>query len=161
MKNQHCIFEEKIAEAGRTGQWTDALLAHVADCLSCGEIALVVGYLHESSSASRAIGGLPQAGFIWRKAQMAERAAALERALRPIVWARRFAFAACAVFMFSVVALNWSSLGVFAKLFSQSLLGHVHASSASSDSLLFLTGTFLLLIVLPVLGGLYSAWSEN
>ena len=113
MKQAHCAFEGKIAEASRTGQWSDALLAHVADCHACEEVVLVASYLCESSSAARRDATLPDPGRIWWKAQLAAKADAMERALRPIVWARRFAFGTCAAVMVAAIVLGWSSIGEF------------------------------------------------
>jgi hypothetical protein len=161
MKQGHCVFEEKIAEARRTGQWSDALLAHLADCRACEEVALVAGYLCESAEETRLAAALPDAGRIWWKAQLAAKAEAMERAMRPILWARRFAFGACAAVFVAAIVIGWSSIAAFFANFAGSFAHrNAPASSAQGGSQLFLTTAFLV-ILLPLVFGLYAAWSED
>ncbi|MGC1104921.1 MAG: hypothetical protein WA876_00140 [Candidatus Acidiferrales bacterium] len=161
MKQDHCVFEEKIAEASRSGEWSDALLAHVADCPACEEVVLVASYLCESSSAARFGAELPDAGRIWWKAQATAKAAAIERALRPIVWARRFAFGACVAVTLAVIAMGWPSIAGFFANFAESLTHRNAHASAGHDSFLFLVTAVFLLILIPLIFGLYSVWSED
>ncbi|MFZ0639280.1 MAG: hypothetical protein WA020_11410 [Candidatus Acidiferrales bacterium] len=161
MKQAHCVFEEKIVEASRTGQWSDALLAHLADCRACEEVALVAGYLCESAEPSRVDAPLPDAGRIWWRAQVAAKAEAIEKAMRPILWARRFAFGACAAVIVAAIVMGWSSIGAFFTGFAGSLAHrNAPASSAQDGSLLLLTAAFFV-ILLPLVFGLYAAWSED
>lgn len=161
MKQAHCIFEEKITQANRSGSWSDALLAHVADCPSCEEIALIASYLCESSGAERAGAPLPDAGRIWFKAQLAAKADAVELAMRPIVWARRFAFGLCAVTLFVAIVTWWARLGGFFSRFVESWTSHRAAASAGHESILPLITAIFLLILIPLVFGLYAAWSED
>ncbi|MGB6485003.1 MAG: hypothetical protein WBE86_16080 [Candidatus Acidiferrales bacterium] len=161
MKQGHCVFEEKIVEASRSAEWSDALLAHLADCRACEEVALVAGYLCESSSAARLGTELPDAGRIWWRAQLAAKAEAMERAMRPILWVRRFAFGACAAVFVTAIVMGWSSIGGFFRNFAESL-AHRNAptSAGQGGSLLLLTAAFFV-ILLPLVFGLYAAWSED
>lgn len=161
MKQERCAFEETIAAAGRSGQWNDKLLAHVADCRVCGEVALVSSYLCESSDAASASAELPDPGIIWSKLQTVRRAEAMERALRPILWARRCAFGACGAAIVVAVVLTWSRIGGFFTSLVESWRTQPASPSAGHGSvLLIFTATFLL-ILFPVICGLYSAWSED
>lgn len=160
MKQGQCAFEEKIAAASRSGQWSDELLAHVGQCRSCEEVALVSSYLCESSDSTRADTKLPNAGVIWSKAQATRRAEAMERALRPILWARRFAFASCAMAIVAVVVLAWSRIGEFFASFVESWGHHSAPSFGHSNVLLIFTAAFLL-ILFPLIFGLYASWSED
>jgi hypothetical protein len=155
MKNEHCAFEEKIVAANRSGQWSEELLAHVGECQVCEEAALVSDYLCESSMSAGADAALPNPSVIWSRAQAAANAAAIERALRPIVWARRFAFGVGAAAMVFAVVLMWSRIGEFFAGFVDSWKGHSAASSAGQSSVMFL------LILVPVIFSLYTAWSED
>lgn len=159
MKYQPCPFEEKIAVAGRSGQWSDELLAHVVSCASCEEIALVASYLGESNAAIS--DRLPDAGRIWFKAQIAAKTEAMERAMRPILWARRFAFGVGAAFIFVFLVMTWPRLGAFAADFVDVWTHHASAPAARSGNLLFLVAATFLLILPPLLFGLYSVWSED
>lgn len=165
MNNEHCAFEERIAAANRSGRWSDELLAHVADCRACEEVALVSGYLCESSVASSADTALPIADLIWSKAQAAANAAAIERALRPIVWARRFAFGTGAAAIVIAIVLAWSRIGEFFAGFAESWRSQSGSASASASAgqsnVMFVLMAAFLLILVPLIFSLYTAWSED
>lgn len=162
MKNEHCAFEEKIAAANRSGRWSDELLAHVADCRACEEVALVSGYLCESSVAAGAEAALPNAGLVWSKAQAASNAAdAIERALRPIVWARRFAFGVSAAAIVVAIALAWSRIGGFFAGFVESWQARAVSPSVGHNNVLLVVMAVFLLILVPVIFGVYTSWSED
>lgn len=161
MKQAHCVWEEKIVEAGRTGQWSDALLAHVADCHACEEVALVASYLGESSHAAGVNAALPDAGRIWWKAQVAANVEAMEKALRPIVWARRVAFGAGAAVLLATIVAWWPRLdGLFGR-FEEVWTRRGVAPSTGNASLLFVVTAVFLLVLFPLIFGLYAAWSED
>lgn len=161
MKNEHCAFEEKIAAANRSGRWSDELLAHVADCGVCEEVALVSGYLCESSTAAGVDAALPNPSLIWSKAQAAANAAAIERALRPIVWARRFAFGVGAAAVVFAIILEWSRIGEFFGGFVESWRTHSTSTSAGQSSVMFAMMAAFLLILVPLIFSLYTSWSED
>ncbi|HKF50984.1 MAG TPA: hypothetical protein VKB26_01620 [Candidatus Acidoferrales bacterium] len=161
MKQGQCAFEEKIAAASRSGQWNDELLAHVADCHACEEVALVSSYLCESSDAARADDALPNPNLIWSKAQAAAKADAMERALRPILWARRCAFGACAVAVAVAIVLTWSRIGDFFAGFVESWRTNAVSPSAGHGNVLLVVMAVFLLILVPVIFGLYVSWSED
>ena len=161
MKNGPCTFEGKIADAIRSGNWNDALLAHLADCRSCEEVALASSYLCESSRIANVNSILPDPGRIWWKAQLLAKADAMEKALRPILWARRFAFGVCVVAIVAAIVMGSSSVGKFLAGFAGSVAHrNVPASPGHDGFLLLLTAVFLL-ILLPLVFGLYAAWSED
>lgn len=160
MKQAHCSFEEEITQASRSGKWSDDLLAHVADCHSCEEVALVASYLCESNGAERASAPLPDAGRIWSKAQLAARSDAMERAMRPIVWMRRFAFGLSVAGLLVSVITWWTRLGGFFSSFAESWTHQPAAASAGPDALPLIVAAFLLILV-PLVFGLYAAWAED
>lgn len=161
MKNEHCAFEEKIAAANRSGRWSDELLAHVADCPVCEEVALVSGYLCESSDAAGAGAVLPGAELIWSKAQAAANAVAIERALRPILWARRFAFGTGAAAIVIAIVLAWSRIGEFFATSVESWQSRNVSTSAGHGNVMLVMMAVFLLILVPVIFSVYTAWSED
>lgn len=161
MKQEHCNFEEKVAEASCSGNWDDALLAHIASCSVCEEVALVANYLSESIAASHVSANLPDATLIWSKAQLAARRDAIERAMRPILWTRRFALGSCAVVIVTAVVMAWSHIGEFFRSFAESWLAHRAAAPEGHDSFLLLVTVVFLLILVPLIFGLYAVWSED
>jgi hypothetical protein len=160
MKHQHCPFEEKIAQASRSGQWSDELLAHVSACASCEEVTLVASYLSESNASAAADNQLPDAGRVWFKAQIAAKTAAMERAMRPILWARRFAFGAGALVVVTAIVMMWSQFGALFGNFAASFSRRPSAPAAH-DGMLFLGMAAFILVLVPLVFGLYSVWSED
>ncbi|MGB7023714.1 MAG: hypothetical protein WBD73_07950 [Candidatus Acidiferrales bacterium] len=161
MKQTHCVFEERTAAAGRSGEWSDALLAHLAGCRSCAEVALVASYVCSSNGAVDLDVELPDAGRIWRKAQVASNVEVLEKALRPIVWARRFAFGFGAAVLLVTLVAWWPRLGGFVGTLAEPWAHRRAAPSAGNDSFPLLITAIFLLILLPLIFGLYAAWSED
>lgn len=161
MKDERCAFEEKIAAANRSGNWSDELLAHVADCRVCEEVALVSSYLSQSATASHASAALPDAVVIWSQAQLAARQEAIERAMRPIVWARRFAFGVSATVIVVAIVLAWSRIGGFFSSFVESWQAHRAASSSGHADFLLAGMAAFLLILVPLIFSLYASWVED
>lgn len=79
-----CRYETDVECAARTGNWTAELETHVADCVRCGEIALVAGVLNREYRLAIMEGGAVDAGRIWWVAQLRARRMKIERATRPI-----------------------------------------------------------------------------
>lgn len=161
MKDKRCAFEEKVAAANRSGGWSDELLAHVSECRACEEVALVSGYLCESSIAASADTVLPNSSLIWSNAQIAANAAAIERALRPIVWARRIALGVGAAAVAVAIILAWSRISEFFGGFVESWRTHSASPSAGQSNVMFVFIAAFLLILIPLIFGLYTSWSEN
>lgn len=161
MKQAKCPFEEEIGAASRSCNWSDALLAHIARCPVCEEVALVACYLSESVAAPVPDTRLPDPGRIWSRAQIAANSAAMERALRPIVWARRFAFGACAAVIVVAVVIARSRVGGLFTEFGQLLTLRPAEPHSGHDNFLLFTVALFVLILPPLLFGFYSAWSED
>lgn len=161
MKRERCVFEEKIERASRSGHWSDELLAHVAGCHACEEVALVTNYLSASSHATATNAELPDAGRIWWKAQLSAKAVAMERALRPIVWAHRFAFGAFAATVVAAIILWWPRIAGLGGDFVEMWTRRNAAATVGHDSFLLLATTVFLVILIPLVFGLYAVWSED
>lgn len=161
MKQERCVFEEKIERASRSGHWSDELLAHVAGCHACEEVALVTSYLSASSHAVATDAELPDAGRIWWKAQLSAKTAAMERALQPIVWARRFAFCAFATAAVAAILLWWPSVAGLGGGLVEMWTRRNATAPVGHDSFLLLATMVFLVILIPLVFGLYAVWSED
>jgi len=160
MKRDRCSMEDKINSAARSGQWSESLLSHFAACPQCEETVFVSSYLRESAATSAAE-PLPDAGRIWRKAQVASNAAIIERAVRPILWARRFAFAAAAAAAIAFLGVAWPSVARFFAAFAEASQSRPAPTAEPHDSFLFSTMILFLVALFPLILGLYSAWAED
>ncbi len=157
MKPAQCAYEEAVAQAAQSGDWSTALRGHADQCPMCSEVALVSGFLQAEAALARAEVVLPDPGRIWWKAQLASKGAAAERALRPIALMEKLAFA-CAVFG---VGFLWNWQRVVAWIGRVTVLStpQMPAGTQMNLPLVVATGLFLLLPVL--LFGLYVSWSEE
>ncbi len=162
MNQEHCSFEGKIAAANRSGQWSDELLSHLSDCQICEEVALISSYLSESAAApaSAAITHLPDPALIWSRAQLAARREAIERAMRPILWVRRFAFALAAVVVVAAIISAWPRIAAFFAEFAETWT-HQARTAPNGNNVLFLLLTAGFLILVPLIFGVYASWSED
>lgn len=160
MNQNHCPFEDKISLASRSAQWSDDLLAHLAACPQCEETVFISSYLCESAAASTSE-PLPDPGHVWRKAQAAAIAAVLERAFRPILWARHFAFVCSAAALLITVFSLRTRIAAFAGTFAESLMRHRSAGNDPNSSFLLLVTTALVLILPPLLLALYYSWAQD
>jgi hypothetical protein len=99
---RHCDREQDVLDAIRSGRWAtvwgEDIRRHAARCSVCAEVAsLVQEFQREAelvqAELQQAGTGLPSAGLIWWKAQLAARRAAEQRVAEPIVLVERVASA--------------------------------------------------------------------
>jgi len=79
-----CDQEQKVFAAVRFGSLDPSLQNHVSHCSICADLVFVAEFMRENSPVPETEVRLPNADFIWWKAQLRTRQAALQRATRPI-----------------------------------------------------------------------------
>ena len=85
MMSDPCFHGESAARAARTGEWSDELAAHAAECVSCRESDRLVRWLTELAERVDAeCTPLPDPHLIWLKAGIPGQSRSLARALLPI-----------------------------------------------------------------------------
>ncbi len=95
MTDRACPYEESVAEAARSGEWSPELEAHRNGCLSCAELTLVVAAFATDAEMLEALDTpLPDPAGIWLRTRLAARERDFRRATRAIVWVQRAAVAA-------------------------------------------------------------------
>jgi hypothetical protein len=99
MSLRECPWEEEILAEAMQSRWPEqadaALRAHVTQCASCSEAAVMAC----SMAAAReegTHGEIPEAGRVWWRAQLRARREAAKSAGRPITAAQVIAFACAA-----------------------------------------------------------------
>jgi hypothetical protein len=116
MKLLHCDREQEVVDALRSGRWTSAwgeeIRQHAAACATCAEVALVAQEFQREEALARAElqqpgVGLPSAGLVWWKAQLAARRAAEQRAAEPMVLIERVAYALGALAALGLGVWQW------------------------------------------------------
>ena len=94
MKIKSCPYEEAVAAAARSGEWSGELQTHRDSCLTCAELTLVVAALASDAEELAAVKTpLPDPAPIWLRARLASRQQQYQRATRAIVWVQRTAVA--------------------------------------------------------------------
>lgn len=89
MSGCDCPREVEVLEALASRRWPEradpALLAHVASCPVCADVAQVAAALHQDRHCAMAEAGrVPSADSVWFRAQARARADASRQAARPI-----------------------------------------------------------------------------
>jgi hypothetical protein len=116
MKLPQCDREQEVVDALRSGRWASAwgqdIRQHAAVCSVCSEVAFAAQALqHEMNLAQAELqqpdAGLPSAGLVWWKAQLAARRAAEKRAAEPMVLVERIAFVLGALAVLGLGAWQW------------------------------------------------------
>ena len=159
MKPAQCRYEDQIARAAQSGDWPAALRAHAQECPICSEVALVSAFLQSEAESAPAEAVLPDASQIWRKAELAARQAAAERALRPIALMEKVTVA-CAVLAFGAVLL-WNWQRILAWLGRAAVPAATKMPPAAQTNFSLFAATALLLLLPILLFGLYVSWSEG
>jgi hypothetical protein len=116
MKRPQCDREQEVLDAVRSGRWAnvwgDEIRQHAAACAVCAEVALVAQeFQREEELAKNELlqpgAGLPSAGLVWWKAQLAARRAAEQRAAEPMVLVERAAYALGALATLALGVWQW------------------------------------------------------
>ena len=134
MKPQECPFEAEVLRAieccgeRRIGP---ALEAHMAVCPVCSDLAIVAAAFEGARAEIVATADLPEAGRIWRRAQMRAQREAIRTAGHPITAAQVIAFGAA-------MGLIGASLGATSTRF-QAFLAWAGAQWTAFDKIAWLT----------------------
>lgn len=150
MENQECSREREVARAALRGVWADELLDHLPACEVCRESLEVSEMMRRLAEVPAQLPALPQARYLWWKAELLEQELAEERATRPLFIAQVTAYAAIAL---GGVALVWWKLPQLQQLFA----GQVETAAGTLS--LVLTG--LLFLSLSLILALRAVWLED
>jgi hypothetical protein len=96
MNDFSCDREQEIVSALRSGTLGPDLLRHTDTCPVCADVVAVTQFSQEEARIALEL-PLPDASFIWRKAQLRSRHEAMARATRPIRVLTNLAYVAAVV----------------------------------------------------------------
>lgn len=134
MKPRECEKELLVIEAARAGAWDAELRKHVANCHTCGDVALAAEALNAMRAVDQAQARVPDAGLMWWKAQLLSKRAAAERATKPISFVEHFAYA-CGIFAFVAVCVwQWAAIRGWLASLRPGSGAHAVASSTAVSS---------------------------
>jgi hypothetical protein len=170
MKVPQCEKEPAVTEMLQSGSWPgacdSALRAHVENCAVCSDVVRVAQVLLEEQASLAAGMKLPDAGFVWWKAQLRARREAAELAARPIAFAERFALASSLAALLVFVVWKWTDVHTWLGRLAH--FGHSDAhwflslllhSLNQPFSTLFVASTSLLVLFMACL--VYAIWAEK
>ena len=148
MTAKPCPYEESVAAAARSGQWSPGLQTHRDGCLTCAELTLVVAALATDAEELAAIDApLPDPTPIWLRAQLASREQQFQRATRAIVWVQRAAVAVTLAVGLAFVPGLWNLVkGAFTSLDLSSPVADLPRAAGSP--------LLVIVVSMLVLGGL-------
>ena len=84
MRENICAQEMVVAQAARTGLWDHTLRDHAVACAVCKEVIIAVTAMQSLAVGFEKASGLPDAGWLWRKALLEQKQAEADRAQRPL-----------------------------------------------------------------------------
>jgi len=100
MSTRTCPRESDVLDAVSAGRWPDRapadLRAHAGTCPICAALGTVAAALRDEHDAEWSAARVPDAGVLWRRAQLRARAEAARIATRPIAAAQGVALACAA-----------------------------------------------------------------
>jgi hypothetical protein len=150
MKSQPCDQETAVGKAARSGEWSPGLKAHVAQCCGCREIADISQWLQAAPQTGPP--DLPNAGYLWWKAQLLSRQRAQKLALRSILMRRSLTYLTFAVILITSALYAWSNLKDAVKSLSSATTDWAIRSVANSEQglrfLVYLVVAFLFMNVI-------------
>ena len=111
MNRRTCPLEDDVLASVTAGEWPDrasmALRAHVGQCASCADLAVVGGLLRSDHDVALSEADVPSSGQVWWRAQVRARAEAQRAAARPLFIAQAVAAAALLGLLAAVVSWLW------------------------------------------------------
>lgn len=111
MSRTPCGREHELLDAIAAGRVSEELRNHAASCGECSESLLVGSFLrHGAAEEMSTLPPLPDAGYLWWRARLEQRAAASERATRVITLAQRAAILSAGLLTIPVVRWAWPHL---------------------------------------------------
>jgi hypothetical protein len=97
MRSEACPYEEAVAVAAKSGDWSPELRAHRDGCLTCAELTLVVAALAaDAEELTASATPVPDPGLIWLRSRFESRQGDYRRATRAITWVQRATIAVVA-----------------------------------------------------------------
>ena len=148
MKFKPCPYEDAVAAAARSGEWSAELGAHRDGCLSCAEVTLVVAALASDAKelTDRAL-PLPDPGLIWLRARLAARERKVKSATRWISLVQKAALASAAAVALAFAPAIW---GLVSGVFSRVDIAGPALPRAAGSPILVLVGSMAVLGILAL-----------
>jgi predicted anti-sigma-YlaC factor YlaD len=114
MSRMDCSQEAAIARAVRSGEWNDALQAHLRDCATCRGVQDAARWMQMLAPAPQSSGplqeDLPDPQILWLRAQLSARQAAAERGHNVLQWVEIACITAACAGLSIWLAWSWNGI---------------------------------------------------
>jgi hypothetical protein len=110
MKPTSCLHEQAMISAVQTNTWTDVLRMHLSNCTDCQETVQIAALMCSLAASEDSCRPLPDSKVIWLKAQLAQRRASADEALKPVEAFQRVAWGVSAVALVFGLLAKWTLL---------------------------------------------------
>lgn len=139
MTDTPCPREGEVLAAAATDTFSDELRTHVVDCTECTELVMVAGFMNRGALELGGVGPLPDAGYVWWRANLEQRELRSRRATGIISLVQRVGVVVAGLVAFMLVR----SLVPDVKTWLVGLASSVQISSLSGD----MASPFLVVLV--------------
>lgn len=147
MSRTICPQEAAVTKAARTGEWTDSLRTHAAECAICREVVQTAHWMQALAQSPAKNHTMSDADLLWRRARLAERQAQAEKSQRGLEWLEILSGAIVPLGLAGWVAWNWYAIqGEATKM----LIGLVPQLSLAAYSFSTLAPALLILAALSL-----------
>ena len=109
MNGTACGRERELLDGIAAGDLSEELRRHAVSCAECSETLLVASFLRRETAAV-APAPLPDPAYLWWRAGLERRSAAVERATRAITIVQRASIVATALLAVPLVRWGWPHL---------------------------------------------------
>lgn len=110
MSGTACDRDRELATAVASGEIPDSLQAHVFSCPDCSDALAAAMFLHREEASDEALPPLPEASYVWWRAQFERRSIASERATGVITIVQRAAVLSGGLLAIPLVRWGWPTL---------------------------------------------------
>jgi hypothetical protein len=143
--NESCPFEPNVLRAASTGEWTQALRAHVESCTGCAAASEVAAWMEDFARIDDRDHILPDPAVLWLKAKLLQSNAAIERAALPMTRMQIVAYFVLAGGWAALLTWKWNALRAWMLALNP---GRIATGVAGTTGATSLSMTFLITLVL-------------
>ncbi len=110
MNDKPCSRENAIIRAVSSGQWSEELRLHIAQCKGCAEVGKVTFWMNSFAKSWDTPEPICDPGLIWLKAKSEEEQGLRMKALRPIFVTQAVVGVGLLMSILILIVYKWSSI---------------------------------------------------
>ena len=154
-----CPRENEVLDAVATGSFTDELRIHALECSECTELVLVAGFMSRGAEKLGNIGPIPDADYLWWRANLEQRQLRAQRATGIITLVQRIGIVVGGLVAFLLLRGIAPRLVDWLAGLPSAIQTHSPPGSMASPVLVILVS--LGLLAAPSVFNLYGTWTRD